>query len=111
MATVPKAMLEGATEIEGVGGGRRDPRAKTVAGEFEAVLRIVTVPLWLPSLVGENTTLKPAVCPADNASGSASPVTVKAAPVGVICEMLTLELPVLVSVTICIAVVPTLTLP
>jgi hypothetical protein len=82
--TVPKAMLEGTTEIEGVGVATPEPLAETVAGEFEAVLSTVTLPVWLPRLVGAHTTLKLAVCPTDNVIGRVSPVTPKAAPVGLI---------------------------
>jgi hypothetical protein len=81
-----------------------EPESLTVVGEFEALLVMVTVPESAPVVVGANSTLNPVVWPAAREMGSVKPVTVKFAD-GVICEMETAELPVLVRVTLCEALV------
>src|SRR5712692_721625 len=62
-------------------------------------------------MLGANTTLKLADCPADNVTGSAKPVKLKPAPVTLIWDTLTLELPVLVRVTGSEVLLPTLMFP
>ena len=87
------------------------PESVMVAGELVAVLTTVTVPLTLPDAAGANTTLKAALCPAASVTGGIRPVVLNPAPETLTWEMLTLELPMLVSLTVCVLLVPTNTLP
>jgi hypothetical protein len=75
-----------------------------VVGEFEALLVAVTVPESKPVVVGAKNTLKEVLWPADTEMGSIMPLTVKFV-VAVTCEIETAELPVLLSVTVCDALV------
>lgn len=87
------------------------PERAIVAGEPVALLVTVTVPLSAPPVVGKNTTLKLTFCPALNVTGALAPLRLKAAPVSVILEMVTLEFPVLVTVTFFVKDEPVFTLP
>ena len=80
------------------------PESLMVVGEFEALLVTVTVPESVPVVVGAKNTLKAAFCPADREMGSVMPLTEKFVE-PVTCEIETAELPVLVSVTVCDALV------
>jgi hypothetical protein len=82
-----------------------------VAGEFVALLVMVTLPLALPAVVGSNTTEKEVLCPAFSVRGRPRPVTEKPVPVTLSLESETLPLPVFVSVTVCVELVPVVTLP
>ena len=87
------------------------PESATTKGEFVALLTTVTLPARLPVEAGTKLTLKEAVCPAARLNGSAIPVVVKPAPLSLICEIETLEFPVLEIVTLWVAVVPVVRLP
>ena len=87
------------------------PERAMVVGEPVALLATVTVPLSEPAAVGENTTLKVSFCPAVTVTGVPAPLRVKPEPVSVMLEMLTLEFPVLVTITVCVADDPAFTLP
>jgi len=88
------------------------PDSVTVAGDPVALLVIEMLPLTLPATVGLNVTDRVRFCDGDKVTGVLPPVIKKPAPVKVICEMLTLELPVLVMVTVCAAeIVPVVMLP
>ena len=77
-----------------------------------ALLTSETLPVAVPAVVDAKTTLKLAVCPAAKVSGAVRPLAVKPLPETLICEMLTLELPELVRVTVCGALLlPTVTFP
>jgi len=76
------------------------PESATTKGEFVALLTTVTLPARLPVEAGAKLTLKEAVCPAARLKGSAIPLVVKPAPLSMICEMETLEFPVLEIVTL-----------
>jgi len=82
-----------------------------VAGEPAALLATVTVPLSEPAAVGENTTLKVRFCPAVSVTGVPAPLRMKPDPVSVMLEMVTLEFPVLVTVTVRVKDEPAFTLP
>ncbi len=84
------------------------PERPIVTGPL-ALLTTLALPVTLPELVGAKATLNVAVCPDPNVT--ASPLVVN--PAGtLIAEMLTLELPVLVSVTVCgLLLLPRRTLP
>jgi hypothetical protein len=87
------------------------PVKEMVVGELVALLITETDPLPAPDAVGVKTTLNVAVEPAAIACGTLIPVVLKPVPEVVIFETLTVELPVLVSVTVCVLLLPTLTLP
>ncbi len=80
-------------------------------GEFVALLATDTLPLTAPAAVGAKFTLNVVLCPAVKLSGAVSPLAVKPAPETLSCEMLTLELPVLVRVTVLLLVLPRFTFP
>jgi hypothetical protein len=83
-----------------------------VAGELVALLSTETVPVKLLALVGEKAIDNGTACPAVSVEGGALPVVLKPPPDTVIWAMFTLELPVLVSVAVCIpGVPPTATFP
>jgi hypothetical protein len=86
--TLPKLTLVGTTEIWGC---TPVPASEIVAGELLALLTTVTL--------GENPTSSETLWPADSVTGGVTPLAVKPAPLTLICEMLTLEFPVLVNVT------------
>ncbi len=75
------------------------PDSGTLSVGFDALLVMARLPLILPLDAGANTTLKVAVCPAPSVSGKFSPLTLKPAPVGVACEMVTLDPPEFVNVS------------
>ena len=87
------------------------PLNAIVAGEFVAVLVMVTLPERLAALTGANVTLNVVDCPAASVSGTVSPATLNPVPLSLICETVTPELPVLVTVTLCVVLVPVATLP
>jgi hypothetical protein len=58
----------------------------------------VKVPVALPETVGANVIFRVAVVPGVNVSGTLTGLMVKALPVIVTCEMVTLDEPVLLSV-------------
>jgi hypothetical protein len=87
------------------------PERVIVAGEFVALLAIVTLPVMLPAAVGENVTFKIAVCPGVRIRPAEMPLAVKPGPVRLTLEMVTLELPVLESVTPMVVVAPVVTFP
>jgi hypothetical protein len=82
-----------------------------VAGEFVALLVRVRLPLLAVPVLGAKETLKVVVVPAARVYGSAGPVTLNPAPVVVAAEMLTLPVPVLVTVSDWVLVDPSFTLP
>src|SRR3989441_13002707 len=83
-----------------------------MVGELVALLTSETLPVAVPAVVDAKTTLKLAVCPAAKVSGAVRPLALKPLPETLICEMLTLELPEVVRVTVCgVLWLPTGTLP
>ena len=106
--TLPKLTLEGVSEICGC---TPAPVREIVAGEFVALLTTVTLPERLPVEVGAKVTLKDVDCPGARLKGSAIPVVLNPAPFSPICEMETLEVPLLEIVTLFMALDPVATLP
>lgn len=82
-----------------------------VVGELVALLVTVTLPETLPVAVGANATVKEVDWLAARVRGSPSPVTLKPLPVTLSFERVTLALPLLLSVTVCVALEPVVTLP
>jgi len=105
---LPKLRLDGVTEICG---WMPVPLRAIVAGELVAVLTTVTLPEREPAEVGAKLTLNDADWPAARLSGSVIPLELKPVPVALICEIETLEFPVLEIVTFCAAVDPVARLP
>jgi hypothetical protein len=70
-----------------------------VAGEFEALLVTLTLPVALPTTAGAKVTLTLAVCPGDKTSPVTPPPALKPAPETVTFEIVTLKFPMLVRVT------------
>jgi hypothetical protein len=95
--TVPKLTLAGTIDIWG---WVPTPLSEIDSGEFAAVLITDAIPVAFPATVGVNVTLKLAACPADNVTIGAEPLRVKPLPVTLTWEMLTVALPVFVSVTL-----------
>src|SRR5208283_3012791 len=81
------------------------------SGELAALLVTVTVPDRPPVVAGSNVTLKKVDCPAARVSGPVKPVTLNPAPLSLICERVTLAFPLLVTVTLCVVLVPVVMLP
>jgi len=82
-----------------------------VAGEPVALLVTVTVPLLEPAAVGEYSTLKVRLCPTASVTGVPAPLSAKPDPVSVMLEIVTLALPVLLTVTVCVEDDPAFTFP
>src|SRR5260370_18963043 len=106
--TFPKVMLEGMAEICGC---TPVPLREMMEGELVAVLTTVTLPERLPAEVGAKVTLREPDCPAARLRGRVSPLVLYPAPLALICEMETLELPVFEIVTLLAAVEPVARLP
>jgi len=106
--TLPKLTLAGVTEICGC---TPVPLSAIVAGEFVALLVMVTLPERLAAVAGANITLNVVDCPAARASGTVKPATLNPVPLSLICETVTLEFPVFVTLTLCVVLVPVAMLP
>ena len=87
------------------------PLRAIVNGELLALLVTTTLPVGLPALVGSKTTVKDVDWPAARASGKLIPVVEKPVPVLATPEIVTLEFPVFVSVTLLDSLVFVVTLP
>jgi hypothetical protein len=85
------------------------PERATCVGELAVLLARVTLPASDPAAVGENVTLKLLLWPGGRLSGRASPETLKPVPFTLACVMLSVAVPVLVTVTCCDWLLPTLT--
>ena len=94
--TLPKLTLVGTTVICGC-----TPVAENemVVGEFVALLTKVMPPEDDPATVGAKMIGMVRLCPAARVTGRVTPLSVKPVPVKLICEMVTLEFPVLETVT------------
>jgi hypothetical protein len=87
------------------------PVKEIARGELDASLITVMAPLVAPEAVGANWICIDTLCPTGIAPEGFPPTTVKAAPVIVARETLTVAVPVFVTVRVCIAVVATATSP
>src|SRR3989442_1768318 len=81
-----------------------------IAGEFAALLTTETLPVTLPPPAGVKATIKFVDCPPSRVIGGVRPLVLKPGPETWTWEMLTLELPELVRVTVCV-LLPTVTFP
>src|SRR6266478_9871863 len=82
-----------------------------VAGELVALLVTETLPVTLPVAAGAKVTFKVAVCPGVRIVPADTPLALKPAPEMLTFEIVTLELPELVSVTARVLLAPVFTLP
>lgn len=102
--TLPKLMLDGATERSGC---TPVPVRETAVGELVAVLTTLMAPETLPAEAGVKPTLSEKLCPAVRVFEPEKPLTLNPAPDGVTDETVTEPVPVLVKVTVCDDPVPT----
>ncbi len=109
-ATSPKLRLVGLVVSCKVAATPVPLRARVV-GELGASLTSDRLPVTLPGFEGTKATLKLVVSPAPRVSGMLSPVIVRLCPETVACEMVKLAVPRLISVIVCVLVVPTTALP
>ena len=61
---------------------------------------MVRLPVGVPDVVGANTTLNDLLAPAASVRGNVRPLKLNPAPVAVACEIVTLEPPLLVTVSV-----------
>lgn len=87
------------------------PLNEMAVGEFEASLVTVNAPLAAPMAVGANCICTVTLCPTGTEDDGLPPTTVKPAPVILAAEMLTGAVPVFVTVTLWVALLPTDTFP
>jgi hypothetical protein len=82
-----------------------------VVGEVGALLTKVRLPVALLAAVGAKLTVNGLDCPGTRVSGRVSPLKAKPLPETVACDTLRLALPGLLSVTVCVFLIPNATLP
>jgi hypothetical protein len=87
------------------------PVNETVLGDPLRLLAIVAAPVALPVVVGLKITLAVELAPGAMVSGNVIPLMLKAEPVIVIEDTTTLAVPVFVTMTVFVLVVPTVALP
>jgi len=75
------------------------------------LLVIETLPLALPVAEGANCPPKVVLCPAASVSGTDKPVMLKPVPEALAAEIVTLAVPELLNVKVCVPLPPTRTLP
>jgi len=79
--------------------------------KLEAVEVMLTAPLAAPLVVGEKSTVKDVLWPAFNVKGKASPLTLNPLPLAVTAEIVRLDPPELVRVSVIVWELPSGTLP
>ena len=106
----PTLTRPGATQAGnvGVGGATTTPTplSVTVVGEFVASLVTVTLPVRIPVATGAKAAFNVAVCPGARIVPVGTPLAMKPAPETLTFEIVTLELPVFLSVTPRMLLVP-----
>jgi hypothetical protein len=76
------------------------PESEMESGELVALLATETLPVTLPAAAGANVAVKAAVCPGPRMSPEETPLALKPEPDTVTFEIVTLEFPAFVSVTV-----------
>ena len=109
--TFPKLRLAGLTLSCGVGAATPVPLIVTNVGLLPALLTKETCPEAAPVAVGANCVVYVELCPGFNVSGTLTPLKVNPVPDGVICEIVTLTFPVLLTPTDWEPLLPTVTFP
>jgi hypothetical protein len=87
------------------------PESEIESGELVALLATETLPVALPAAAGVKLAVKVAVCPAARMSPEETPVALKPAPETATFEIVMLEFPAFVSVTLLVLLLDTFTLP
>jgi len=87
------------------------PEMAIVAGEFVALLAMVTLPVRFPEAVGENVTSSVALCPGVRIKPAETPLADKAGLVSVTLEMVTSAFPVFETATPKVLLAPMVTFP
>ncbi len=105
---MPKLRLAGVTAICG---WTPVPLSEIVAGELEALLTTLRLPVALSAEAGAKLTVSVRLWPAARVMAPGKPLTVNPAPVMAACEMLTPAVPVFVSAIVFEAELPTRVLP
>lgn len=103
--TIPKFNVVGETDKDPAGVPL--PESGMVIVEGVAFETTEMLPLALPALVGVKIVLNVTLWPAVSVKGAFKPCSLKPVPVVLACEMVTLELPELVSVSDRVALLPT----
>lgn len=106
--TLPKLMLAGEAETCSV---TPAPLRATVAGELLALLATLMAPVEAPVTAGAKVAEKALDWPAARVRGNARPLRLKPVPLAVAAVTVTAAEPVLVSVTLCVELPPTITFP
>lgn len=88
-----------------------DPLSATLPGEFVAVLTTLTLPVSLPAVTGANCAVTATDWPGVSVTEDVEEVMLKPVPEAATDEIVTLEVPVFVSVALCWPLLPTDTLP
>jgi len=109
--TLLKFTLVGLIVNLGCGCAVATPPSATVIGEFGALLRMVMLPLALPTAVGANFAVNDVPCPAISVTGVAKPLMLKPVPEALADETTTFAVPVFVKVTGTDALAPLTRLP
>ena len=110
VATFPNASLPGfATSVEFV--ATPVPTMLKTCGEPGALSVKVMLPVSAPAAVGANCALKERLCPAFKVVGKDNPLIPKPVPATVARLIVRLEVPLLVSFTVCVPLCPTTTFP
>lgn len=99
------------SDTEYVVGATPVPESVITIGEFAALLVTVMLPVALPLDAGSNLALSAVLCPLERINPDDTPLTPNPAPATITFEIVTLELPGFVSVTLCVLLLDTLTLP
>src|SRR6266852_4233166 len=87
------------------------PLKARVRGEPGALLVMETLPLALPGAEGANCALNVVFCPAASVSGTDKPAMPKPVPETLAAEIVTLAVPELLNVMVCVPLLPTSTFP
>jgi multidrug transporter EmrE-like cation transporter len=109
--TLPNASEVAERLIAGVGVVTPVPVKETTLGEPVALLATVALPVTVPGVCGLNITLAVKLVPAAMVRGNEIELMLKAAPVTVTAETTRSALPVLLTTTVLVLLVPTVTLP
>jgi hypothetical protein len=106
--TLLKLRDEGLTESTG---SVPVPLNEIASGELDALLVTVSVPVAAAAAVGANWICTVMLCPTGIEEAGFPPITVNAAPEIVAALMFTVAVPVFVTLTLCVPLLPTATLP
>ncbi len=87
------------------------PLSGIVSGEPGALLVIETLPVKLAAEAGAKLAVKEAACPALSVAGTDKPAMLKPAPEALAAEIVTLAVPELLNVMVCVPLLPTSTFP